>query len=122
MYEKNRSYKKTIKSKLNISTNIDKVFISDGLIKHLEKRNKQYIFKYLNEIENIINYPDYIGINPREKEISLENVKILSDNVLVDIKLDMGNDYFYVATIHEISKLKLNQRIKNGRLLIFDKV
>lgn len=114
--------KKIIKSKLDISTNIDKVFISDGLIKYLEKRNKQYIFKYLNEIENIINYPDYIGINPREKEISLEYVKILSDNVLVDIKLDMRNDYFYVATIHGISKLKLNQRIKNCRLLIFDKV
>lgn len=111
---------KTIRSKLNISTNADKVFISDGLIKHLEKRNKQNIFKYLNEIENIINNPDYIGINPREKETSLEYVKILSDNVLVGIKLDMKNDYFYVATIHEISNLKLNQRIKNGRLLIFD--
>lgn len=111
---------KTIRSKLNISTNADKVFISDGLIKHLEKRNKQNIFKYLNEIENIINNPDYIGINPREKETSLEYVKILSDNVLVGIKLDMKNDYFYVATIHEISNLKLNQRIKNVRLLIFD--
>ena len=40
--------------------------------------------------------------------------------MLVGIKLDMKNDYFYVATIHEISNLKLNQRIKNGRLLIFD--
>ncbi len=112
--------KETIKSKLNISTNTDKIFISNGLIKHLEKRNHQNMFKYLNEIENIINNPDYIGINPREKETSLEYVKILSDNVLVGIKLDMKNDYFYVATIHEISNLKLNQRIKNGRLLIFD--
>ena len=112
--------KGTIKSKLNISTNTDKIFISNGLTKHLEKRNHQNMFKYLNEIENIIKNPDYIGINPREKETSLEYVKILSDNVLVGIKLDMKNDYFYVETIHEISNLKLNQRIKNGRLLIFD--
>lgn len=112
--------KETIKSKLNISTNTDKIFISNGLIKHLEKRNHQNMFKYLNEIENIINNPDYIGINPREKETSLEYVKILSDNVLVEIKLDMKNDYFYVATIHEISNSKLNQRIKKSRLLMFD--
>ena len=112
--------KKTIKSKLNISTHTDKIFISDGLIKHLEKRNHQNMFEYLDDIENIIDNPDYIGINPREKETSLEYVKILSDNVLVGVKLDMKNDYFYVATIHEISNLKLQQRIKNGRLLIFD--
>ncbi len=112
--------KKTIKSKLNISTHTDKIFISDGLIKHLEKRNHQNMFEYLDDIENIIANPDYIGVNPREKETSLEYVKILSDNVLVGVKLDMKNDYFYVATIHEISNLKLQQRIKNGRLLIFD--
>jgi len=33
--------KGTIKSKLNISTNTDKIFISNGLTKHLEKRNHQ---------------------------------------------------------------------------------
>ncbi len=112
--------KQIIKEKLNITTSTNKVYISSGLIKHLEKRNHQNMFEYLDDIENIIDNPDYIGINPREKETSLEYVKILSDNVLVGVKLDTKNDYFYVAIIHEISNLKLQQRIKNGRLLIFD--
>ena len=40
----------------------------------------------------------------------------LEENVLIGIKLDYKNEYFYIATMHEISELKLNQRIKNGRL------
>ena len=40
----------------------------------------------------------------------------LKENVLIGIKLGYKNEYFYIATMHEISELKLNQRIKNGRL------
>ena len=87
--------------KLDDSIDIVKVNM-ENLKKHLEKRNHDNMIKYLSRISELLENPTYIGINPREKGRS--------------IKLDYKNEYFYIATMHEISELKLNQRIKNGRL------
>ena len=101
--------------KLDDSIDIVKVNM-ENLKKHLEKRNHDNMIKYLSRISELIENPDYIGINPRERGRSIEYVIQLEENVLIGIKLDYKNEYFYIATMHEISELKLNQRIKNGRL------
>ena len=101
--------------KLDDSIDIVKVNI-ENLRKHLEKRNHDNMIKYLSRISELLENPDYIGINPRERGRSIEYVIQLDENVLIGIKLDYKNEYFYIATMHEISELKLNQRIKNGRL------
>ena len=74
------------------------------------------MIKYLSRISELLENPTYIGINPRQKGRSIEYVIQLDENILIGIKLDYKNEYFYIATMHEISELKLNQRIKNGRL------
>ena len=101
--------------KLDDSIDIVKVNM-ENLKKHLEKRNHDNTIKYLSRISELLENPTYIGINPREKGRSIEYVIQLDENVLIGIKLDYKNEYFYIATMHEISELKLNQRIKNGRL------
>ena len=101
--------------KLDDSIDIVKVNM-ENLKKHLEKRNHDNMIKYLSRISELLENPTYIGINPREKGRSSEYVIQLDENVLIGIKLDYKNEYFYIATMHEISELKLNQRIKNGRL------
>ena len=101
--------------KLDDSIDIVKVNM-ENLKKHLEKRNHDNMIKYLSRISELLENPTYIGINPREKGRSIEYVIQLDENVLIGIKLDYKNEYFYIATMHEISQLKLNQRIKNGRL------
>lgn len=113
--------KDKIKEILSIKTDAMVIKQSEGLIKHLEKRNHQNMYRYLEKIEDILNSPDFIGINPREKVTSLEYIKQYDDNVLVAVKLDKKDDYFYIATIHEVSDLKIKQRLKNGRLKCFDK-
>lgn len=72
-------------------------------------------------IPSIISQPDYIGINPNEPNISFELVKVLSDNIQIGIKLDSKDNYLYVATLHTITKSKLQQSISNGRLKKIDK-
>ena len=101
--------------KLDDSIDIVKVNM-ENLKKHLEKRNHDNMIKYLSRISELLENPTYIGINPREKGRSIEYVIQLDENVLIGINLDYKNEYFYIATMHEISELKLNQRIKNGRL------
>ena len=102
---------------LELDDSIDIVKVNiENLRKHLEKRNHDNMIKYLSRISELLENPDYIGINPRERGRSIEYVIQLDENVLIGIKLDYKNEYFYIATMHEISELKLNQRIKNGRL------
>ena len=102
---------------LELDDSIDIVKVNiENLRKHLEKRNHDNMIKYLSRISELLENPDYIGINPRERGKSIEYVIQLEENVLIGIKLDYKNEYFYIATMHEISQLKLNQRIKNGRL------
>ena len=102
---------------LKLDDSIDSVKVNmENLKKHLEKRNHDNMIKYLSRISELLENPTYIGINPREKGRSIEYVIQLDENVLIGIKLDYKNEYFYIATMHEISELKLNQRIKNGRL------
>ena len=102
---------------LELDDSIDIVKVNiENLRKHLEKRNHDNMIKYLSRISELLENPDYIGINPRERGRSIEYVIQLEENVLIGIKLDDKNEYFYIATMHEISELKLNQRIKNGRL------
>ncbi|RHR72593.1 hypothetical protein DWW50_09780 [Eubacterium sp. AF15-50] len=98
----------------------DYIYKSEGLVKHIEKRHPECI-DYLSKLEEIISFPDYIGINPNEKEKSFELVKIFDANIQIGIKLDVSKDYLYVATLHTITNSKLQHRLKNGRLKKFDK-
>ena len=96
------------------------IYQSSGLMKHIEKRHPDCI-SYLNNISDIIKNPDYIGVSPNETVPSFELVKKLNNNILVGIKLDKKDNYFYVATLHTITTAKLNRRIANGRLKAVDK-
>lgn len=87
---------------------------SEGLEKHIAKRHPSCL-QYLDKISEIISSPDYIGINPKEPD-SFELIKQYSDNVLIGIKLDIKNNYYYVATLHDIKQAKINTRLHSGRL------
>ena len=45
---------------------------------------------YLNNIEDIINFPDYVGINSKHPN-SMEFIKIMGDNILVAVRLSDNN-------------------------------
>lgn len=105
-----------IKKKLNIETDIENIIVSKGLKAHILKSRHENILKYFSELENIVNNPDYIGVNPREKGISLEYIKVLDDNVLLAIKLDTKRNYFYTASMYEVTDSKLKSMLKSGRI------
>lgn len=93
------------------------IFMSLGLVTHMIKRNHQNCLKYVDCISDIIEKPDFIGVNPNEKEkFSMELIKCYADNVLVGIKLDQEGDYLYVATMHEVSESKIKRRLHSGRI------
>jgi len=96
----------------------DFIYQSEGLRIHISKRHPEAL-KYFEKISEIIEFPDYIGVNPNENVPSFELVKIFDDNIQIGIKLDCEQDYLFVATLHPITSSKLEHRIKSGRLKKF---
>lgn len=96
------------------------IYQSTGLEKHILKRHPDCV-EYLQYLSYIISNPDYVGINPNEKDTSFELVKVFDKNIQIGIKLDIKEDYLYVATLHSITEGKLQHGLQNGRLKKFDK-
>lgn len=114
------SYNEKFNEYLPVQFKQDLIYQSFGLEKHIEKRHPECL-PYLRFISSIISDPDYIGVNPNESGDSFELVKIFSENVQIGIKLDVKENYLYVATLHTITDGKLRHGINNGRLKEFDK-
>jgi len=112
-------YNKEFNNLLNIDITQTQIFRSVGLQTHLIKRNHQDCLQYLDQISEIINNPDYIGINPNEKDSSIELIKQYDDNVLIGIKVDNSADILYVSTMYTVQQSKLERRIHSGRLIKF---
>ncbi|MDD3404076.1 MAG: hypothetical protein PHQ72_12100 [Hespellia sp.] len=114
------SFNNKINSYLPFHLEHNYIYRSAGLDKHILKRHPDCL-EYLQYLDYIISHPDYIGINPNENGTSFELVKVFDENIQIGIKLDVKNDYLYVATLHSITDGKLQHGIKNGRLKKFDK-
>lgn len=113
-------YNKLFNDYLPVPFDHDMIYQSYGLEKHIEKRHPDCL-PYMRFISSIIATPDYIGVNPNESEASFELVKVFSENVQIGIKLDIKENYLYVATLHTITPGKLEHGLENGRLQKFDK-
>ena len=97
------------------------IYRSKGLPAHMLKRHHEKCLKYIDFIPDIIQNPDYIGVNPNETEVqSIELIKRYRDNILIGIKLDKANDYLYVSTMHDISESKIQMRLFSGRFKEFN--
>ena len=112
-------YNQQFNNLLNIEITQTQIFRSEGLGTHLIKRNHLDCLQYLNCISDIITNPDYIGVNPNEKDSSIELVKKYDDNVLIGIKVDNSADHLYVSTMYTVQQSKLERRIHSGRLVKF---
>lgn len=91
------------------------IYQSGGFKKHVVKNHPRCV-KYLDKVSDIISDPDYIGLNPKEKN-SIELVKKYEDNVLLALKLDCKRGYIYTASIYNITQSKLDRHVYSGRLI-----
>ena len=72
---------------------------------------------YVACLPEIIQHPDYVGLGQDQIEL----VKCFKDNIFLCIKFDMNNRKYYISTIFDIKKSKIDSYCKSGRLTKFDK-
>ncbi len=87
---------------------------SNGLVTHVQGKHPNCV-KYIDKINEILIAPDYVGIN-RKHPNSFELIKKYDDNVLLAIKLDIKKNYYYVASLYNVSQDKINNKLHSGRL------
>lgn len=90
------------------------IYQDRGLIKHVRSHHPGTEGN-VALIPQIIAAPDYIGKHPKEPN-SIELIKTFSGNVMVCIKLDVDNDYLYVASVFEVTNKKISNRLHSGRI------
>lgn len=102
---------------LGIQQKSIKIYRSKGLLAHILKRKHYKAAKYLDYIPEIINSPNYAGFYNGQIEL----VKIFKDNIFLSLKLDESKNIYYVATLFDVSKAKIESYCKSGRLKKLDK-
>lgn len=113
-------YCKEFNEILDLNLSEFEIYRSKGLPAHMLKSRHAKCLKYIDYIPQIISEPDYIGINPNETEVeSIELIKRYRDNVLLAIKLDKSNSYFYIASMYDVPEAKIQRRLHSGRIKEF---
>ena len=101
---------KKLNNILNTELPLFPIYQSAGLKQHIESRHPDCV-EYLNKTKEIIEKPDYIGVKSNN---ALEFIKILDKSIMVAVKLDTSKDYFYVASIYDITNDKIQRRLRKG--------
>ena len=84
-------YKNEYNIKLSVSLPCLDIMQSSGLAVHVQK-----------------NHPNQPN--------SIELIKCYSDNILIAIKLDIANNYYYIASLYDVTQAKINNNLNSGRL------
>ncbi len=114
--------KKQIKELLGIQSDVNVIkYSKNNLEKHLLKRNHIDALKYFDKIEDILEEPDYVGINSNEKSECLEYIKVFDENILVALKIHSSEEFYYIPSMYRITDYKLQSRLFSGRLKKVDK-
>ena len=94
----------------------------ESLQKHMFKRHHEKCLTYINKIPEIIENPDFVGRNKKISTRSFECIKrYRADNILVAVKLEKRGEYYYVASMYEVTDAKLNRMEQSNRVKRIDK-
>ena len=93
------------------------IYIGESNIRHMLQSHPEDYQKYKEQIPNIIEKPDYVGVNPSDN--SLEYVKVFvldNESVKVAVRVSHGGK-LYTRTIYARDLQKLERFVKKGYLL-----
>lgn len=92
-------------------------------IKYVEKHKKDFksendYYKHIEQIPNIIQNPDYIGLHPKDN--SLQYIKRIDKIMLLGVRIKAKGDIFFRST-YPISESNLRKYLNSGTLIEYDK-
>lgn len=96
------------------------VFIGQSNIEHIKSRHPYEYDVYYKDIGMIINFPDYVGLNPKDDSILFVKLfKVNTDYVRVAVKITSSGKCF-AKTLHSLSTCNAERYIEKGTLKKLD--
>lgn len=110
-----------VKNLLNLSIIDDNnIYIGNSNIKHMQTRHSSDYKKYGNQIQNILKYPDFVGLNPKDNSIEyVKNFLIDNEYVKVAVRILLNGKY-YARSLYVLNKKRTENFIKKGTLKKLD--
>ena len=103
---------------LNLDSALEgkEILLSSKRKKHMKKHKREFLDfeKSFNEINLVINEPNYVGLHPDGQ--SIQFIKVTNENILLAVKLDKSLD---VRTMYVIKDNKLLNYLNSGRIKKF---
>lgn len=97
------------------------IFIGDSNIEHIKSRHPYEYEKYFHQLGDIINAPDYAGINPSDASISfVREFLVNSEYIRVAVRITSKGQY-YARSLHLLSTFNAERYIERGTLKKLDK-
>lgn len=93
------------------------IMIGNVNIEHIKNRHIYEYDKYMNQIEDIIATPDYVGINPKDNSIGFVKLfKVNSEYIRVAVRISTKGQYI-AKSLHMLSTCNAERYIEKGTLI-----
>ncbi len=106
-----------VKSILNIqSLEDDNIYLGSTNIEHMQNSHPKDYEKYKDQLRNIVNTPDYVGINPKDSSLEyVKEFKIENEYVKVAVRVTTSNKYF-ARSMYILNNKRVENFINKGTL------
>lgn len=99
---------------LNISGN--DIYIGNDTVNHIKTKHLNDYNKYFVHIEDILNTPDLIAINPKDNSLEfVKEYKIENEYVKVAVRVS-GNGKYFVRSMYTLENSRVANFIAKGTL------
>lgn len=100
---------------LDIPENTE-IYIGNQNREHMEKKHS-HDYYYHHLLPNIIENPDYVGIEPKNNSIEYIKEVSIDPNVIIKIAIRVSsNGKYFVRTMYNISDHKIQSALNKGYL------
>lgn len=96
------------------------IYIGESNINHIIAKHSYEYEIYFNHLSDIITYPDYVGISPKDNSIQfVKEFAINKEFIRVAAKASTNNNH-YIRTLHLLSTNNVERYLQKGTLKKLD--
>lgn len=112
---------KTVISVLKLEIKSEQtIFMSNSTYEHILEKHPEDFERFRDKIPEILEIPDYVGINPKDDSIEyIKEFKIEDEFVKVAVRVSGGGMY-WVRTMYSVQKHRIHKFKKGGRFKKLD--
>lgn len=93
------------------------VYLGNTNVQHMIARHPQDYQKYGADIEDILENPDYVGLNSKDNSIEyVKEYQINNEFVKVAVRVSLGGE-FYARSLYVLNTGRTQRFIQKGKLL-----